>query len=94
MALDHVFQRRRDRGRVLRVEGDAVVDVPSCDDDGGTFGSEPFDNRAPDQPGAPDNQRDVTAQSEIHIDEASSLSPLLLAFRDAQARTSRRSPRS
>jgi hypothetical protein len=70
--LDHVFQRRGDRSWVLRVEGDAVGGMPRRGDRGGPFSSKPLDNRPPDKSGATDHQRDVTAQSEIHVDEANS----------------------
>ena len=48
--------------------------MPTRGDRSGTFSSKPLDNRAPDQPCATDHQHDVTAQSEIHADEASSAS--------------------
>jgi hypothetical protein len=57
--------------------------VPTRGDCSGTFSSKPLDNRAPDQPCATDHQRDVTAQSEIHADEASS-APASQSFASAR----------
>ena len=61
-----MLQGRRDRGWVVRIEHDAVLDVPRRGDRRSALRSEPFDHRTPDQPGATHHERNATAQSKIH----------------------------